>query len=93
MLCCNNYQNFLFLYFRILTSPFQSWKFGLGIFLFQLKGTEGSIIIFKLGIFSLAIMRILPCAVSISQQLQSLNIYYPSVINIYYELKMSYSNR
>ena len=48
---------------------------------------EGKYIIFKLGIFSIAIIRILPPVVSISSKIQSLNMFEPSLNNIYNEVK------
>lgn len=60
----------------------------LGVIIFLMSmSVEGNFIIFKLGIFSIAIVRIVPAVVGISTKLQSLNMFMPSLNNIYDELK------
>lgn len=60
----------------------------LGVIIFLMSmSVEGNFIIFKLGIFSIAIVRIVPAVVGISTKLQSLNLFMPSLNNIYDELK------
>ena len=56
------------------------------ISLLNLGNETSSNVILKLGVFAIAIIRITPSAISISQKFQVINIYIASINNIYNEL-------
>ena len=59
------------------------------IYFLVASNQPSNILILKLGVFAIAIIRITPSAIGISQKFQVINIYQASINNIYNELKNS----
>ncbi len=57
------------------------------IYFLVASNQPSNILILKLGVFAIAIIRITPSAIGISQKFQVINIYQASINNIYNELK------